>query len=347
MQGNPPLHVQLAGEIKGWALLRAAIVLLPFWTLSVVMADPLWIEVSLLAIATMIVEDRLDLKPLGVLLHGTAIISGIYLLLFAQLVPALYVLACMLFAAAVIRIGAEGQKLRALGSWTFIPALILANEVHGGRSAEALLHQASICLPYLLVALTPTFGAAVYKCRHAWKVRSMSNAHGLHWFSNLHDFGPKAPYGETMAAMAAGVGLAALLVEHYQMQHGQWVIWGVASVVTGTVDTARAKLRSRANGGALGVPLGIVLGQFVIPHSGTSVTLATLATFLTLVSFRKYVVAYFFRSTFVALAITLANQSAGVALERLTHVLLGGAIGIACVLGLDLLARVTHAGASQ
>ncbi|WP_168788749.1 hypothetical protein [Paraburkholderia aromaticivorans] len=72
MQGNVPLPVQLAGEIKGWALLRAAIVLLPFLTLSVVMADPLWIEVSLLAIATMIVEDRLDLKPLGVLLHGTA-----------------------------------------------------------------------------------------------------------------------------------------------------------------------------------------------------------------------------------------------------------------------------------
>jgi hypothetical protein len=108
----------------------------------------------------------------------------------------------MLFAAAVIRIGAVGQKPRALGSWTFIPALILANEVHGARSAEALLHQASICLPYLLVALTPTFGAAVYKRRRVWKVRTMSNAHGLHWFSNLHDFGPKASYGETMTAMA-------------------------------------------------------------------------------------------------------------------------------------------------
>jgi hypothetical protein len=67
MQGNVPLPVLLAGEIKGWALLRAAIVLLPFWTLSVVMADPLWIEVSLLAIAiaTMIVEDRLDLRATG------------------------------------------------------------------------------------------------------------------------------------------------------------------------------------------------------------------------------------------------------------------------------------------
>lgn len=86
---------------------------------------------------------------------------------------------------------------------------------------------------------------------------------------------------------------------------------------------ARTKLRSRAFGVTAGVPLGIALGQFVAPHSVLSMTAATLATVLTLVAFSRYVVAYFFRSTRVAVAIVLANHSVANAFERLAHVLLG------------------------
>ncbi|SAK49357.1 hypothetical protein AWB76_01320 [Caballeronia temeraria] len=328
MSADAP-HLRIASEIKFWPLLRATTALLPFVALALVTGNALWMKASLLAIATVIAQDRLDLRPAGVAAHGLAIIGGTYLLLLAELVPAFFVVACMLLAARVILLVSRGKELRALGNWTFIPVLILANELHGGRTVDALLRAAPAALPYLFIALAPAVLAAYIRSRGKPAAR----------WSNLDDFGMRAPFGEDLAAMLASVGIAALMVVYGHMERAQWVIWGAASIVTGSVDTARAKLKDRALGVIAGVPIGILLGQFVVPHSGIAVTLATLATFLTLVAFQRYVVGYFFRCLFVALAIMLANQSAADALERLTHVLAGGVIGIVCVLGAHAVSR--------
>jgi hypothetical protein len=329
MPADAPLHLRLATEIKGWPLLRAVIGLAPFVVLALATGNAIWMKASLLAIATLIAEDKLALRPLGVLAHGLAIIAGSYLLLLAERVPALFVIACMLLASGVILVASRGKKLRALGNWTFIPVLILANELHGGRTVDALMHAVPGTLPYLLVALLPALLSAYVRTRGKPAAR----------WSNLDDFGLRAPFGEDLIAMIASVGIAALLVEHWHMERAQWVIWGAASIVTGAVDTARTKLKHRAFGVIVGVPAGVLLGQYVVPHTGMAVTLATLATFLTLVAFQRYVVAYFFRCLFVALAIMLANQSAADAFERLTHVLTGGVVGLACVIGVHLAAR--------
>ena len=328
MSADTPLHLRLATEIKGWPLLRTAIALLPFGVLGLATGNALWMKASLLAVATIIAGDKLALRPAGVLAHGIAIIVGAYLLLLAERIPALFVVACMLLAAGVILLASRGKELRALGNWTFIPVLILANELHGGRTVDALIRAAPASLPYLFVALVPAL------------VSAQIRAHGMpaaRW-SNLDDFGARKPFGEDLVAMLMSVGLAALMVVCLHMEHAQWVIWGAASIVTGAVDTARTKLQNRVFGVVVGVPLGILLGQYVVPRSGMAVTLATLAAFLTLVAFQRYVVAYFFRCLFVALAIMLANQSAADALERLTHVLAGGVIGLACVIGVHLAA---------
>lgn len=333
----PSFLVRLAREVRGWALLKALLALLPFGALSIMTADPIWVEVALLTISTMITEERLALTPWGVLLHGITVIGGIYLLLFAQGVPVLFIAACMLLAAGFIRITAEGESLRAMGTWTFAPVLILANELGDSAFAQRPGYHALSFLPYLLVALAPTLAAAAL---HHY--RASAEARRLRRFSRLNDFGRKAPYGETMAAMVVGVGLTAALVGYYPLHYGQWAIWGVASVVTGTVDTARTKLRQRAIGVLAGVPLGIALGHYAIPSSSVSVTAAMLATFLTLVAFHRYAVAYFFRCTFVALTVFLITQSSVDALERMTHVLLGGAIGMACVLVFHRLAHTNR-----
>ncbi|MFM0327402.1 FUSC family protein [Caballeronia glebae] len=328
MSADAP-HFRIASEIKIWPLVHAAIALLPFVALALATGNALWMKASLLAIATTIAEDQLALRPLGVVAHGLAIIAGTYVLLLAELVPAFFVVACMLLAACVILLASRGSKFRALGNWTFIPVLVLANELHGGRTVDALLHAAPAWLPYLLVALAPAVVSAHIRSRGKSAAR----------WSNLDDFGERAPFGEDLAAMLASVGIAAAMVVYARMDNAQWVIWGAASIVTGSVDTARTKLRNRAWGVIAGVPIGIVLGRFVVPHSGMAVTLATLAAFLTLVAFQRYVVGYFFRCVFVALAIMLANQSAADAFERLTHVLAGGAIGIVCVLGAHAASR--------
>ncbi|KXU87747.1 hypothetical protein CR51_35120 [Caballeronia megalochromosomata] len=329
MSADAP-HLRLVDEIKVWPLLRAAVALLPFVVLALATGNELWMKASLLAIATVIGEDALALRPVAVVAHGLAIIGGTYLLLLAELVPAFFVVACMLLASGVILLASRGKALRALGNWTFIPVLILANELHGGRTVDALLRAAPVSLPYLLVALVPAVLSSVVRSRGKPAAR----------WSNLDDFGASAPFGEDLMAMLASVGIAAMLVVYGHMDHANWVIWGAASIVTGSVDTARTKLKHRALGVIVGVPIGIVLGQFVVPHSGMAVTLATLGAFLTLVAFQRYVVGYFTRCVFVALAIMLANQSAADAFERLTHVLAGGVIGIVCVF-------VAHAAARR
>ncbi|KAK47233.1 hypothetical protein BG58_05150 [Caballeronia jiangsuensis] len=328
MSADAP-HLRLADEIKVWPLLRATIALLPFVVLALATGNDLWMKASLLAIGTVIGEDRLALRPLGVLAHGLAIIAGTYLLLLAERVPVFFVVACMLLAAGVILLVSRGKELRALGNWTFVPVLILANELQGGRTIDALLREVPASLPYLLVALVPALVSAHIRSRGKPAAR----------WSNLDDFGERAPFGEDLAAMLASVGIAAAMVVLWHMDRAQWVIWGAASIVTGSVDTARTKLANRAFGVIVGVPIGIVLGRFVVPHSDIAVTLATLAAFLTLVAFQRYVVGYFFRCVFVALAIMLANQSAADAFERLTHVLAGGVIGIVCVFGAHAVVR--------
>ncbi|SAK44226.1 hypothetical protein AWB80_00733 [Caballeronia pedi] len=330
MPADAPQQFRLASEIKVWTLLYAAIALLPFVVLALATGNAIWMKASLLAIGAVIAEDKLALRPPGVIAYGLAVIAGTYLLLLAELVPAFFVIACMTLAAGVILFASRGKKLRALGNWTFLPVLILANELHGGRTVDALLRETPAYLPYLLVALVPSVISATIRSRGKPAAR----------WSNLDDFGPRAPFGEDLAAMLAGVGIAAMMVVYWHMDRAQWVIWGAASIVTGTVDTARVKLKNRAFGVMTGVPIGIVLGRYVVPHSSIAVTLATLAVFLTLVAFQRYVVGYFFRCVFVTLAIMLANQSTADAFERITHVLAGGVIGIVCVLGV-------HAAASR
>lgn len=324
MSADAPQQFRLTSEIKIWPLLRALAALSPFVVLALVTGNALWMKASLLAISTVIAEDRLALRPVGVAAHGLAIIAGTYLLLLAELVPAFFIIACMLLAAGVILLASRGERLRTIGTWTFVPVLILANELHGGRTVEALLRAAPAYLPYLLVALMPAVISAYLRSRGKPAAR----------WSNLDDFGARTPLGEDLAAMLASVGIAGVMVVYWRMENAQWVIWGAASIVTGAVDTARAKLQNRVIGVMAGVPIGIVLGRYLLPHSGMAVTLATLAGFLTLVAFQRYVVGYFFRCLFVALAIMLANQSVAEAFERLTHVLAGGVIGIACVLGM-------------
>jgi hypothetical protein len=329
MPADAPLRVRVASEIDSGPLSRATIGLLPFVVLALTTGNELWIKASILTVAIMIAEDKLALRPAGVLAHGLAIIGGAWLLLLAERVPALFVLACMLLAAGVILLASRGTRLRALGNWTFLPVLILANDLHGGRSIDALMSAAPASLPYLLAALVPGLVSA--------QIRSYGKA-AARW-SDLDDFGCRAPYREDLIAMIASVGIAALMVEHWHMQRAQWVIWGAASIVTGTVDTARTKLQQRAFGVIVGVPIGGLLGRYLVPHSSMAVTLATLGVFLTLVAFRRYAVAYFSRCVLVALAIMLANQSVADAFERLTHVIAGGLIGIACVVGVHVLAR--------
>ncbi|WP_332247942.1 FUSC family protein [Legionella tunisiensis] len=70
-----------------------------------------------------------------------------------------------------------------------------------------------------------------------------------------------------------------ILVQYLPMQNGQWMIWGVASVITGDIETTPGKFHQRLIGVSIGVPMGILLGRFVIPSTPFNLTLTTIALF--------------------------------------------------------------------
>jgi len=62
------------------------------------------------------------------------------------------------------------------------------------------------------------------------------------------------------------------------------------------------------------------------------------ASILTLVGFRRYMVGFGLRCALSALAIVIAGSAASIAAERLINVLIGGTIGIAFVLAVHTIA---------
>ncbi|MBI2786609.1 MAG: FUSC family protein [Legionella longbeachae] len=318
----------IKNEIRGQFLLRGILVLMPFAFLFLLSGNIYWLESSLITMSTLIAEEKLKLGFLGILLHGTAIIILFNLLFLTQVHPFFFVLVCTISATGIIWISTFGEQLRNLGSWTFIPAIILSLE-RAPIANISLLDQCLILLPFLIIAILPT----IFLCLFEY-IKAKKNGLDLKWFqlSYLSDFGKKNKNYDSLLAMAIGIALSSTFVEYIQMENGQWMIWGVASVITGNIQTSPKKFYERLFGVSIGVPMGILMGNYVMPSTELDLTIATMGIFLTLVAFRRYIIAYTFRCFFVALAVILVTHSKIIAFERLTHVILGGVLGIICVL---------------
>jgi uncharacterized membrane protein YccC len=133
-------------------------------------------------------------------------------------------------------------------------------------------------------------------------------------------------------AVILAVTVAAVIVERFDIEHGQWVIWSAASVVTGDAASARIKFQDRLVGATIGVPFGIVLGVFVLPHTRFVFDLVALLAVLTFVAFQRYRVGFGARCAGVARDLIVAGHSALTASERVANVVLGCIVGIVFVL---------------
>ncbi|WP_259455132.1 FUSC family protein [Legionella taurinensis] len=230
-------------------------------------------------------------------------------------------------ATAIIWVTTQGEQLRTLGNWTFIPAIILSIEL-ASESKHGLLEESKLIFPYLIAALLPTLCISLYEQIKMIKRESRFN---LLQLSSLSDFGEKKNNVEAMLAMALGIIVSACFVEYLPMENGQWMIWGVASVITGHKDSSTKKFKERLLGVSIGVPLGIVFGGYVIPSTPFDLIVVTVCLFLTLVAFRRYVIAYTCRCFLVATAVMLLTHSKTIAFERLSHVIAGGVIGLTAI----------------
>ena len=311
------------------ALARAMMVLAAPIAAAFMTGDLLWIPAALVTASSFIAMEQVGLAPLGVAVHGLAIAAGFLMLLTALPVPLLFAMAAAAMAAAAILLTAKGHRLRTPGNFVFIPSLYVACDLAESGHGPALARGFAF-LPYLGFALAPVLILAALE--HGLK-REPPDSHAPH-FVRLRrrnsDIGQAVPIGEALAAVAGAVALAALFVEWRHVPHAQWVVWSAASVVTGDVAGARRKLRDRAAGALIGVPIGLVLA-LAAPHAPWVLRLAGIGGLLSLIVFRLYPVAFGVRCALIAFALSIAGELNGAA-ERVENVLVGGAIGLVLVL---------------
>jgi hypothetical protein len=314
------------GPLGRGILVLAPVVLAAVWT-----GQATWLQAGMVTISTFIGMERGGAAPLGVLLHGIAILGGFLLLLWALAWPPVFVLLCAGLAAGSILVTARGAKLRSLGNFTFIPAVYLACEISENLSPGPAIARGLQFLPFAACAVLPTLLLAADLHLRG---REASEGWLRHFRSILRhvDLGRAPPWAESVVAVTLAVAVAAALVEWRHLGNGQWVIWSAASVVTGDYASAGIKLRNRGIGALIGVPAGILIGQ-VLPRDIFAYDLAVLASVLTLVAFNSYIAGFAARSFFIAIAFMLAGYAADVAAERVVNVLIGGVIGYGFVLG--------------
>jgi hypothetical protein len=267
----------LRKEIKSSELLRALAVIGPLVIAYFFLREPAVLNLGLIAISLLIPALKLGLAPRSVVLHYFAILVTFGALFLAAPIKPLFVSLTALAAFLAVAVTRYGDALRTLGNWVFIPAVYLACEVREGAGAAEALRHAGIIVAASPIALLLVCCVQMFDGRH-------------------RDDAVPPRYGSASdewllpaAATALAVFAAAALVEVLNLAQGQWVIWSAASVVVGDLSAVTGKLKLRAIGALIGVPLGFLIG-IELPQSRVGYSFAVLGATLTLIAFSRYAV---------------------------------------------------------
>ncbi|MGN7963967.1 FUSC family protein [Brucella sp. 22210] len=181
----------------------------------------------------------------------------------------------------------------------------------------------------IIIGIMPTACLAVYKQTTSYCL------------SFKKDFGERRLTTEPCLAAALAVGFSAFMAARFSLDHGQWLVWSAASVVTTEAGTEYWKLGNRTLGAMIGVPMGVGAG-IILPHTSSILGLDVAATLLTLLAFKRYLFGFTARCALIAVGITVAGQSAIVASERIANVVVGGLIGVSSVVLIRIARRYLH-----
>jgi Fusaric acid resistance protein-like len=314
----------------GRALSRAMFALVPLLVLALVSGKSEWLAAAIVPVAMLIALDHSQLAPLGVFAHALAISAGFVILMASLAHPLLFVVATVLLGMGSVLVTAGGSALRSLGNFTFIPSLYLACESAEGVTRQALITRSVEVLPFLLIAALPILLLASVEHFRSRETGRPTLAHFAKW-TRLFPNSESNAYIELMITVALAIACAAVLVEWRHVDHGQWMIWSAASVVTGNAVSARQKFRNRLTGAVVGVSFGVAVG-LMIPHASFMRVLVVFTAMLTLICIRPYTLAFGVRCACAAIAFVLAGKPWIFGGERLLNVAVGSAIGLLCAL---------------
>jgi hypothetical protein len=307
----------LSREIKTAELLRALIVVGPMVAAYFIARETALLNLGLVAVSLLIPALRLQLPPKVIAWHYLAILLTFAALFLAAPIKPVFVVLTALAGFLAVAVTRHGEDFRTLGNWVFIPAVYLACEVREGVSAPEALRHAGVIIVSSPIALALVCAIQTYDQRRQGDAASSFGAPAAEWFLPA-------------AATAMAVFAAAALVEIFNLAQGQWVMWSAASVVVGDLTASTGKLKQRAIGAFVGVPLGFLVGM-ALPQSRVGYALAVLAATLTLISFSRYTIGFGLRCFFIALAASFAGGASGIAEERIANVMIGGTFGLIAV----------------
>ncbi|AIL65416.1 hypothetical protein NOVO_05220 [Rickettsiales bacterium Ac37b] len=313
-------------------LCRAIIVTVPMFILAWWFNNINWQKVVIVTISVFIVQDRLNVPPLLIILHGLVIAIGFMLFFLSKPIPWLFVIICGMMAALCIFLEEWNIKLRTLGNFIFLPALYTAcgyTEISG----LSRLQSALMFIPYIMSALLPVLILGIYKY---YKFSVLHKISFIKYMSRLHVKIEKLLlqgkyHVEPLIAMIIASTFTALFVEEKHIPQGQWLIWSASSVIAGEIILAKRKFQERFIGCLLGVPVGVILAMCTT-HSEFLLNLAALFVIITLVAFKQYIVGFGMRCAGVAFIIILSGGGLSGATIRIVNVLLGGLIGFSTFL---------------
>lgn len=307
----------LSREVKTAELLRALIVVGPMVAAYFIARETALLNLGLVAVSLLIPALRQHFPPKVIAWHYLAILVTFAALLFAAPVKPLFVVLTALAGFLAVAGTRHGEHFRTLGNWVFIPAVYLACEVREDVSASEALRHAGVIIVSSPIALVLVCAIQIYDQRRCGTAATSFGTPAAEWF---------------LPALATAMAVfgAAALVEILNLAQGQWVMWSAASVVVGDLTASTGKLKQRAIGAFVGVPLGFLAG-LAVPQSRVGYAIAVLAATLTLISFSRYIVGFGLRCFFIALAASFAGGASGIAEERIVNVLIGGTFGLIAV----------------
>ncbi|MFB9265101.1 FUSC family protein [Bradyrhizobium erythrophlei] len=339
-------RVRRALAIDPGAFLRAVIFVAPILVLSLSSGCESWLQAALVGLSALLGRERSGLALPGMVLHGLAILAGYLLLSFALWQPVVFVASCTVIAAAAIRLDALGRKLRALGTFTFIPSLYLACEIGNGCRGVGGLSSAAECILAPVPQMAATVALAVLLAGLGCAYQRRGAVRSSFVLARPANFGARTQNGAAVLAATVSVAITAAFVEWRGLPSGQWAIWSAASIVTAEAGAAHRKLGLRVLGASVGVPTGLALAC-AVPHAAWASDIAILGSALTLFAFKDYLTALTLRYGLTALAVALSGQTAALAAERIVNVSLGGAIGLACVASVGWIGEALRGAGDQ
>ncbi|MCP9848646.1 FUSC family protein [Cyanobium sp. Morenito 9A2] len=307
-------------------LLRGALALAPGVLLAERLHDGRLLALSLLTAALLIGFTRCQRSLLLLAAQGVLVALAIAALFVAEGSALAFVALCGLYAFLSVWIARLGTRWSSVGTFTLIPALYLAYELHAeGTSLQGLAQLLILGVP---LAVASVLGATLLLGPRDW-----------HWGWQQWPLSETERQQLTRQALirALAVLFTATAVRLLPPAFGPWLIWSSASVATGELTSSQQKGLDRAIGALLGLGVAVLLVRW-IPVNPTVHALATALTVLTLVAFHSYRLAFACRCCGIVLTAAAGGGDWGtVGLERLTLVVAGGTVGLVVALGLSRL----------